>query len=73
VVLGDQRADARTGLRPFTRQRFDDDRIDELHDRPRVGVVGTERRADFRIQATFEERAENRRLDGAPVHLARSA
>lgn len=70
MVPAHQRHDAGLGCFPFALERFDHHRADELHDRARIGVVRAERGADFRVQAALEQRAENRRLDRAPVHVA---
>ena len=58
---------------PFGQQRRADQGADDFANRRRVGVVGPELGALGRVQAVFKQRAENRRVDGAPVHIGGGA
>ena len=62
-VFGDFRLD----IAPFCQQRLDNDRIDDAHDRAGVGIVRAGLAALGRVEAAFEQGAEDGRFDGAPV------
>lgn len=69
VVLDHSLGDDRLGGLPFGRQRADDHRRDDLPDGAGVGVVRAQLGAHGRVEAPLEHRAEDRRLDVAPVHV----
>ena len=52
---------------PLGAQRAQHDRLDDHHDLFGVGVMGADLRALVGIEKALEQRAENRRVDQAPV------
>ena len=65
--------DFRLDLRPFAAERGHHDRLDDEHDVVAAGVVGADLGTLGRVEAALEERAEDGRLDAAPVELGRDA
>ena len=61
------RVDLGLGRVPFGAQRAQHDRLDDHHDLFGVGVMRADLRALVGIEKALEQRAEDRRVDQAPV------